>query len=172
MSRRTSSLKWRLIRFGPLLLYRIGLGRFIGRMVLLLTTTGRKSGRPHQVPLQYEAINGDIYVAAALGQRADWFRNILADPAVLVQVKSRRFPGRARPITDPVEIADFLEYRLERHPRIVGAIMRRAGLPRHPTRADLEAYAKNRALVSILPLNRERMVVPGQKTDARPANMP
>jgi deazaflavin-dependent oxidoreductase (nitroreductase family) len=152
MSRRKSSLKWRLIRFGPRLLYRIGLGPFIGRMVLLLTTTGRKSGRPHQVPLQYEAINGSIYVAAALGKKADWFRNILAKPEVTVQLKARRFCGKATPIIDPAEIADFLQLRLDRHPKIVAAIMHRAGLPRHPTRQDLEVYAMNRALVAIVPV--------------------
>lgn len=151
-----ASIKWRLIRFGPRFLYRIGLGPLAGRIVLLLTTTGRKSGRLHEIPLQYEEIDGAIYVGAAQGQKADWFRNILANPEVTVQLKSRRFRGEARPITDPAEIADFLELRLERHPKIVGAIMRRAGLPDQPTRADLEAYAKNRAIVVIRPLPREK----------------
>jgi deazaflavin-dependent oxidoreductase (nitroreductase family) len=42
-------------------------------LVLLLTTTGRKSGRPRQTRLQYEKEGGVIYVASARGQQADWF---------------------------------------------------------------------------------------------------
>lgn len=142
---------WRLLRMPPRLLYKLGLGLVYGRMVLLLTTTGRKSGLPHNVPVQYEEIDGEIYVGSARGKEADWFRNILANPEVKVQVGRRHFVGIAKPVTDPIVIADFLEIRLQRHPRMVGAIMRRAGLPHNPTRLDLEAYAANRVLVVIQP---------------------
>lgn len=147
-----SKAQWLLIRFPVQLLYRIGLGPLIGRMILLLTTTGRRTGLPRVVPLQYEALDGVIYVASALGQEADWFRNIVANPEVTVRLKSRQFRGEAKPITDPVGIADFLELRLRRHPRIVGAIMRRAGLPSNPARSDLEEYAERRAVVAIQPV--------------------
>jgi hypothetical protein len=99
--------------------------------------------------LQYEEIDGVFHVASARGDRADWFRNIVADPRVEVRVRSRRFAGLAEPITDPGRVADFLEYRLRRHPKMVGAIMRREGLPKNPGRTDLEGYATERALVII-----------------------
>jgi hypothetical protein len=70
---------------------------------------------------------------------------------VVVQVKSRRFRGLAEPISDPARIADFLELRLRRHPRIVGAILRLEGLPGRPDRAQLEAYAVRLAMVVIRP---------------------
>lgn len=132
-------------------LYGLGLGPLVGRFVLLLTTTGRKSGQPRVTPLQYEELDGAIYVGSTRGTRADWFRNILADPRVQVRVKSRQFAGRAEPITDPIRIADFLELRLKRHPRMVGAILKSEGLPPHPSRADLEAYAGRLAMVIIRP---------------------
>jgi deazaflavin-dependent oxidoreductase (nitroreductase family) len=122
-----------------------------GRIVLLLVTTGRKSGRPRVTPLQYEEIDGEIHVASALGDRADWFRNIEADPRVEVRVRTRRFSGIAEAVVDRARVADFLEYRLNRHPKMVGAIMRREGLPLHPDRKDLERYAEDRALVIIRP---------------------
>lgn len=142
---------WKLLKLPPRLLYALGLGPVYGRLVLLLTTTGRKSGRPRVTPLQYEEIDGAIYIASARGVKADWFRNIVANPQVQVRVKSRRFGGTAVPITDPSRIADFLEMRLQRHPRMIGAIMRREGASKNPTRAELEAYAANRALVIIKP---------------------
>jgi len=131
------------------LLYALGLGPLIGHVVLLLMTTGRKSGLPRVTPLQYEEVDNIIYVAAALGQKADWFRNILANPHVEVRVKSRRFQGVAEPITDPVRIADFLELRLRQHPRMVAAMLRLDGLPAQPNRAQLEGYASKLALVAI-----------------------
>ena len=131
--------------------YAVGLGPVVGRLILLLTTTGRKSGLPRVTPLQYEEIDGAFYVASAQGARADWFRNILADPHVQVHVKSCRIRGIAEPITDPSKIADFIELRLRRHPKMIGGILQSEGLPASPSRAQLEEYAAKLAMVIILP---------------------
>jgi deazaflavin-dependent oxidoreductase (nitroreductase family) len=133
-------------------LYAIGLGPLIGRIVLLLTTKGRKSGLPRVTPLQYEEINGDYYLGSARGLKADWLRNIQFNPDVEIRVGARRLRGTAEVITDPSRIADFMEVRLERHPRLIGLIMEKAhGLPRRPTRAQLEELAKTGALVIVHP---------------------
>ncbi|RLG49145.1 MAG: hypothetical protein DRO00_10340 [Thermoproteota archaeon] len=50
-----------------------------------------------------------VYIASARGQKADWFRNILANPYVEVQVNGRRFRGLAEPIKDLSNVVDFLE---------------------------------------------------------------
>ena len=138
----------RLIHLPPRLLYTLGLGPLIGQVVLLLTTTGRKSGLPRVTPLQYEQVGDTIYIGAALGQQADWFQNIATNPNVHVQVKSHRFQGVAEPITDPARIADFLELRLHRHPRMVSVMLRLEGLAQ-PNRAQLEKYGSQLALVAI-----------------------
>lgn len=129
--------------------YSLGLGPIVGRLILLLTTTGRKSGLPRVTPLQYEEIDCVFYVASARGQEADWFRNILANPNVEVRVKAKRFHGVAEPITDVPRIADFLELWLRRHPRMISAMFRLAGLSARPDRAQLEQYAAKIALVAI-----------------------
>lgn len=134
------------------LLYGIGLGPLVGRLILLLTTTGRKSGLKRVTPLQYETVGDLTYLGSARGAQADWYRNLLADPHVEVQVKARRFRALAEPITDPARIADFLELRLRRHPRLIGAILRSEGLPAPPTRADLEQYARRIAVVALRPV--------------------
>ncbi len=136
-----------LMRF----LYRSGLSPVLGRLVLLLTTTGRKSGLPRTTPLQYEQVDGAIYVASARGAKADWFRNILADRCVRVRIGSREFEGLAEPVTDACRIADFLELRLKRHPQMVGAILKSVGLSASPTRPELEEYARQLAMVIIHP---------------------
>ncbi len=142
---------WKILKYPPQLLYTIGLGPIYGRLVLLLTTTGRKSGLPRVTPLQYEEIDGKIVIGSARGTKADWYRNILMDPKVTVRVRSREFNGLAEPVENPERVADFIEYRLRKHPRMIGFIMRRDGFPPNPTRRDLVAYSTNRALVIITP---------------------
>lgn len=134
-------------------LYAIGLGRLIGRIILLLTTTGRRSGMKRVTPLQYEKIGLDYYVGAARGVKADWVRNVLSSPQVDVRVGAKRFHGTAEVITDPSRFADFLEIRLQRHPLMVGLIMEKAhGLPRHPSREQLEELGRTEAFVILHPV--------------------
>lgn len=135
------------------ILYAIGLGPLIGRIILLLTTVGRKTGLKRVTPLQYEEMNGKYYLGAARGTQADWVRNIQWNPRVDVQVKSLRFHGQAEVVTDPARIADFIQVRLQRHPFMVGFIMQKAhGLPAHPSREQLEKLAEKEALVIITPV--------------------
>jgi len=132
--------------------YKRGIGS--ARVVLLLTTTGRKSGLPRLTPLQYEQIDGDYYIASARGTNADWFKNIMAEPEVHVQVKKQEFDALAEPVTDPGRIADFIEIRLQRHPVMIRLIMHLVdGLPLRFSRADLESFCKEKAMVILRKLD-------------------
>ncbi len=143
---------WRLLRFlPPRIAYALGLGSLVGGYVLLLHTTGRKSGLPRTTPLMYDKIDGMIYVASARGERADWYQNLAANPNVEVTIGARKYSGLAEIITDPVKIVDFLEHRLKVHPRIFGMASRMEGLSPSPTREQLEEYAQNRTFVAIHP---------------------
>lgn len=134
------------------LLYAAGLGPVVGVIILLLTTTGRKSGLPRTTPLQYEKIDGRYCLGAARGKQADWVRNIEANPVVQVKVKRLSFSGTARVSSDVREIADFLETRLKHHPLMIGMIMQKAhNLPRRPSRQQLEELAKSEVMVVITP---------------------
>ena len=69
---------------------------------LLLTTTGRKSGEKFIFPLFYgETGNGYIIVASKGGapEHPGWYRNLLANPEVEVQVGTRKLKARARTAT-------------------------------------------------------------------------
>ncbi|MGW5862337.1 nitroreductase family deazaflavin-dependent oxidoreductase [Streptomyces sp. NPDC055239] len=70
--------------------------------VLILTTTGRKSGEQRSTPLIYRP-HGDAVLVVASNGGADapplWFRNLEADPEVQVQVKGDRYSARARVAT-------------------------------------------------------------------------
>jgi deazaflavin-dependent oxidoreductase (nitroreductase family) len=121
------------------------------QLVLILTTQGRKSGLPRCTPLQFEEIDGVYYVASARGVQADWYRNILANPNVEIQIQESHFQARAETISDPAHIADFLEIRLQRRPRMMSAMLRLEGLDPKFDRAALEEFAARKALVAIHP---------------------
>jgi deazaflavin-dependent oxidoreductase (nitroreductase family) len=134
------------------ILYAIGLGPVIGGFIALLTTMGRKSGLKRVTPLQYEKIGKDYYLGAARGVKADWVRNIQLNPKVELRVGAKQIHGTAEVVTDPSRFADFIEVRLERHPRVIGLIMEKAhGLPRRPSRAQLEEMAKTEVFVIVHP---------------------
>jgi deazaflavin-dependent oxidoreductase (nitroreductase family) len=143
---------YRLIKLPPQVVYAVGLGPIVGRLVLLLTTTGRVSGLPRVTPLQYEKMDDILYVGAARGMKSDWVRNILAEPHVEVRLKSDYFKGIAEVITSPEKIADFLELRLKNHPRMVMAMLKSNGISTKPTREELLRYAEGTALVAIHPI--------------------
>ena len=73
-----------------------------GYPTLVLTTTGRRSGRPRRQMLIYGR-DGDRYLVVASMGGADrhpqLYRNLLAHPEVQVQVCAERFTARARPAT-------------------------------------------------------------------------
>ena len=73
-------------------------GQFAGVPLLLLTTTGAKSGEPHTCPLAYLSEGGHIYVFA--GNRGaptnpGWYHNLVAHPDVMVDLGSEKFEARA-----------------------------------------------------------------------------
>jgi deazaflavin-dependent oxidoreductase (nitroreductase family) len=73
-----------------------------GSQVLLLTTTGRKSGEERTTPLIYGRSGDDALVVASNGGSPEppaWFRNLEADPEVVVQIWGDRFRARARTAT-------------------------------------------------------------------------
>jgi deazaflavin-dependent oxidoreductase (nitroreductase family) len=103
----------------PVLQYKLGLGWMIGKYVLLLTTTGRKSGKPRPTALEYiyDQENDRYRVAAGWGGHTDWYRNVMKNPKVKVQVGRRKFDAVAVKACDE-EVATYMMYVSARHPRM------------------------------------------------------
>jgi deazaflavin-dependent oxidoreductase (nitroreductase family) len=97
------SLGYRALNATHNALYRLTGGKVGGRFgkapVLLLTTTGRKSGKQRTAPLLYLADGDDLVLVASKGgapSHPAWFANLQAQPEVEVRVGSRRERRRAR----------------------------------------------------------------------------
>ncbi len=71
--------------------------------LVLLTTTGRRSGSPHTVPIGYaQDPDGNLLLFASnMGapQDPDWYRNLAADPHVGVEITGRSFDTEAEVLT-------------------------------------------------------------------------
>jgi deazaflavin-dependent oxidoreductase (nitroreductase family) len=82
-----------------------GLGPLLGTPVtgsmLVLRTTGHRTGLARRAPLGYAVHDGRIVVCAGYGRGCHWFRNALADPEVQVALPGAVLAGRAEEITDP-----------------------------------------------------------------------
>lgn len=61
-----------------------------------LRTSGRRSGRPHEVEMWFATDGQTLYLLAGGRDRTDWVRNIRHDPAVQVRIGGITFAGRGR----------------------------------------------------------------------------
>jgi len=81
-------------------------GPFVGRSLLLLTTVGARTGEPRTVPLIYSR-DGDRYVVLASkgGAPTDpaWYRNLVSDPVVTVEVGAEIVKARATTVPPGAE---------------------------------------------------------------------
>jgi deazaflavin-dependent oxidoreductase (nitroreductase family) len=70
--------------------------------LLLLTTKGARSGRAHTTPMMYHRDTDDRLLVIASNAGAvrdpDWYRNLLADPTVRVEIGDQDYPATATPL--------------------------------------------------------------------------
>jgi deazaflavin-dependent oxidoreductase (nitroreductase family) len=78
-------------------------GRFGRAPILLLTTTGRKSGKPRTTPLLYLEDGADVVIVgsnAGDARHPAWWRNLQHNPDAMIQIRRETRPVRARQATD------------------------------------------------------------------------
>jgi deazaflavin-dependent oxidoreductase (nitroreductase family) len=81
-------------------------GYFEGADLLLLHTTGAKSGQPRTNPLVYARDGDRLVVTASKGgadTNPDWYYNLAANPTATVEVGTEQFPVRATIVTEEPE---------------------------------------------------------------------
>lgn len=112
----------------PTYIYRVGLGGLLGDKRMMVTHRGRKSGLKRYTVLAVRQHNPQIdeYITvSALGERADWYRNIQTMPALEIQVGHRRFFPELHFLTTEETIA-LLE-PVRRDPKLARRLARYAG---------------------------------------------
>ena len=94
-------------------------GSFEGRPLLLLHTTGARTGLPRVNPLMYQEVGDDIAVFASMAgapTHPAWYRNLLADPNAEIEVGTETFAVRAR-VAEAEERERIWGIQKERYPQ-------------------------------------------------------
>lgn len=117
MTRSPTRLERILFRL-PVWLYRMRLGRLLGRRLVLIHHIGRVTGRTRHVVVEvveHDRATGNVVVASGFGPQADWYRNLLAHPEVEIQVGARCYAVRAVPLEESDAGEAMVRYA-RRHP--------------------------------------------------------
>lgn len=99
-------LKW--LYKSPLLLCRPGLGFLVGRLFMVMTTVGRKSGQPRRTAIEFHAYKGRRYIFSTWGTKADWYRNLEVTPNITIQTWRGTESVLAHRLTSDVELAEVI----------------------------------------------------------------
>jgi deazaflavin-dependent oxidoreductase (nitroreductase family) len=111
----------------PLPLYRRGWGWLLGRTFLVLTHTGRKSGKIRETAamvLGDDRATGEAVICSVWGENTDWIRNLRSHPALRVQIGRDSFAPEQRFLSEDERLAVAIEFR-HRHPlrlRLLAAV--------------------------------------------------
>jgi deazaflavin-dependent oxidoreductase (nitroreductase family) len=73
-------------------------GPFVGRQMVILTTTGAKTGAIRETPLVYSRDGDTIIIIASMGgapRHPAWYHNLVAHPQVTVEIDGERFSAIA-----------------------------------------------------------------------------
>ncbi len=79
------------------------LSSLAGEEYCYLTTTGRVSGRPHEIEIWFGLRDNTLYFLSGGGDKSDWVKNLLKNPSVTVRVGKHTFTGTARLVKEKVE---------------------------------------------------------------------
>jgi len=90
-----------------------------------LTTRGRVSGRPHEIEIWFALDRHTLYLLSGGGDRSDWVRNLLAEPAVTVRLRDTTYAAMARVVEAGDESERGRSLVFEKYqPRYTGSLER------------------------------------------------
>ena len=128
----------------PIWFYRFGFGWVLGQRFVLINHVGRKSGKHHQTVVEvikHEFETDTYYIVSGYGIQANWYRNLLNDPNVIIQVGRKKLEVRAVSISSPEGGAIMVDYA-QRHPVLAQRLMNFLGY--QVNGADEDYYAIGR----------------------------
>ena len=144
----------RMLFRAPILAYRTGFGWLFGQRILLLNHVGRVSGKPRQAVLEvaeHDACDGSYVVASGWGPGAAWYRNVVKQPDVSIQVGRRTIPAVAAPLDEDAGAEIFARYA-RRHRRLATYVLpRMLGMSVDGSDEDYRAVGRRLPFVRFTP---------------------
>ena len=148
----------RLLKFFfkvPVWLHKMGFGgweRLVGAQWMLITTTGRKTGKRRDAMvdvMDYDKATDTYYIEAAYGARADWYKNMQSNPIFEAQVGRRKFKARAGALSTE-GAGDMLVQFYRNKPAYTRSVMAMAGM-KFKDEDDLRVIGKDLTLLAVKP---------------------
>ena len=119
----------------------------IDKNVLLVTFTGRKSGRTITVPANYLQDGREVDIISL--RRRNWWRNLKGGAAVLVQLAGKRHNGWAIVMEEPQKVAEMMDKFSEANFEYARLMGKQTGSEGKAARKDLSNLARERVAVKI-----------------------
>ena len=142
----------------PIYLYRLNLGWLFGHRFLLLVHQGRLSGLLRETVLEvllHDPATRESVVLSAWGEKADWYRNVGATPAIEVQIGGQRYVPEQRFLAPEENHGVICDYR-RRHALAFRVFAILFGYPLDGTEAARREVARSLRLVAFCPRHQER----------------
>jgi deazaflavin-dependent oxidoreductase (nitroreductase family) len=128
-------------------LLRSPLHGILSKGIMLITVTGRKSGRKYTTPVNYVREGEKLWVTSY--RQRTWWRNLIGGAPVSVLLAGRESKGRGEALTDEMAVRENLRTYLHKHPqyaRYYGVKFDPAG---QPDPDDLTRAAQERLMIRI-----------------------
>lgn len=139
----------------PVWIHKLGFGgweRLIGAQWMLITTVGRKSGKPRDAMvdvMDYDAASDTYFIEAAYGSRADWYRNMQANPIFDARVGRRKFKARATPLSNE-GAGELMVQFYRKKPAYTRSVMAMVGM-KFENEEQLRALGSKLTLLAVKP---------------------
>lgn len=136
----------------PVYFYRIRLGRLFDHHILYLKHTGRKTGKVRRNCIEviyYDSAKKESVVISAYGRHSDWFRNIMQNPPIEIQIGSMKFVPDFR-VLAAEEAREILKKVFMEHPG-EGKFFLKNVFHLEPTEEQFESLAALVPLVGFRP---------------------
>jgi deazaflavin-dependent oxidoreductase (nitroreductase family) len=107
------------------------LGALAGEDFCYLTTTGRVTGRPHEIEIWFAIEGRTLYMLSDGRDGSDWVKNLQRTPEVAVRIANERIEGQARVVEDAGEDELARQLLVEKYESNPGSLAnwRRTALP-------------------------------------------
>ena len=141
----------------PLPLYRAGWGWLLGRVFLVLTHAGRRTGQPHDTAamvLAEDQTTDEVVICSVWGPRTDWVRNLRARPPLLVRIGRQSYVPQHRFLSNEEAFAVGDSFR-HRHPLRLRLLKVALGVD-FRSDDELRQFVQARPFVALRPRTNDR----------------
>jgi deazaflavin-dependent oxidoreductase (nitroreductase family) len=121
----------------------------MGDEIMVITVTGRKSGKQYSTPIGYLR-DGESIIALTNGGLANWYKNVLSIGRASLEIKGKPIPVCAEPIADQAERERIFEIYKRERARNFRILF---GVPRDSSAEELAKALATRVLVRFTAVN-------------------